>query len=156
MTQDEMLTLSYLAGFLDGEGCISILKRVKGKWNASYFIQIVIGQKDGQTLDWIQKKFGGRVYIVKRDCSYTWNLTNKKAYEFIKILTPFLKYKKPQAELAIKFYEERLIGNNKRSRKDGLSQEELKLREEMLQEMKLLKTVFVKSTCNNNGNSDND
>ena len=35
--------LSYLAGFFDGEGCISILKySKKAKWNASYFLQAQI------------------------------------------------------------------------------------------------------------------
>ena len=39
---------------------------------------------------------------------YEWILTHKKAYEFLKIITPFLKYKRPQAELAIKF-QQRLL-----------------------------------------------
>ena len=38
------LNLSYLAGFFDGEGCISILKYSKdiSKWNPSYFLQAQI------------------------------------------------------------------------------------------------------------------
>ena len=98
--------LSYLAGFFDGEGCISILKTTKKDWNPSYFLQAQIGQKYGSTLDWVKENFGGNVY-KKRD--QTWIVTNFKAYEFIKLVEPFLKYKKPQAELAIKFYEERIL-----------------------------------------------
>ena len=112
--------LSYLAGFFDGEGCISILKYTKGNWNPSYFLQAQIGQKYGNILDWVKENFGGNVY-KKRD--QTWIVTNFKAYEFIKLITPLLKYKKPQAELAIKFYEERILGAKRKHASDPHSKE---------------------------------
>ena len=131
--------LSYLAGFFDGEGCISILKySKKAKWNASYFLQAQIGQKYGSTLDWVKENFGGNVY-KKRD--QTWIVTNFKAYEFIKLLMPYLKYKKPQAELAIKFYEERILGAKRKFATEPHSKEEIAKREEMLVEMKRLKRL---------------
>jgi hypothetical protein len=134
------LNLSYLAGFFDGEGCISILKYSKdiSKWNPSYFLQAQIGQKYGSTLDWVKENFGGNVY-KKRD--QTWIVTNNKAYEFIKLLEPYLKYKKPQAQLAIKFYEERIIGAKRKCATQPHSKEEMALREEMLKQMKILKRL---------------
>ena len=136
-------TLSYLAGFFDGEGCVSILKRKKGNWNISHFLRISIGQKDGETLDWIKDTFGGKVYLVSRDGSYIWAISDKKAYEFCKLICPFLKYKKPQVELAIKFQEERMTV--RKNKKIGLSENELGLREKMFDEMKLLKKTIIKS-----------
>ena len=130
--------LSYLAGFFDGEGCISILKSTKGNWNPAYFLQAQIGQKYGNILDWVKENFGGNVY-KKRD--QTWIVTNFKAYEFIKLITPYLKYKKPQAELAIKFYEERILGAKRKYASDPHSKEEIAKREEMLVEMKKLKRL---------------
>jgi hypothetical protein len=136
------ITLSYMAGFFDGEGSISILKRKKGDWNISYFLRVSVGQKDGETLGWIRDNFGGNVYDVKRDGSFVWAISDSKAYEFIKLITPYLKYKKPQAELAISFQEDRM--NIKRNRKVGLTENELHLREEMFLKMKSLKKVFTK------------
>jgi hypothetical protein len=140
-------SLSYLAGFFDGEGSISILKRKKGDWNISHFLRVSIGQKDGATLDWIKENFGGNVYLVSRNGSYVWAISDYKGYKFIKILSPFLLYKKPQAELAIKFYEERIM-NSRRTTKHkhtALTVKELELRENMFLEMKLLKKTIIKS-----------
>lgn len=145
MTNEQ--NLLYLAGFFDGEGSISILKRKKGDWNISHFIRVSIGQKDGETLDWVKDNFGGNVYLVSRDGSYIWAVSDNKAYEFIKVLTPYLHYKKPQAELAIKFQEERIM-NSRRMTKHlhtSLTPEELNLRDTMFEEMKSLKKTIIKS-----------
>jgi len=133
-----MENLYYLAGFFDGEGCISILKYKKKDWNPSYFLQVQIGQKYGSILDWVKENYGGNVY-KKRD--QTWIMTNHKAYEFIKLIAPHLKYKKPQAELAIKFYEERILGAKRKHASQPHSIEEIAKREEMLVEMKTLKRI---------------
>lgn len=142
------IQLAYLAGFFDGEGTISILKRKKGNWNVSHFIRVSIGQKDGATLDWVKENFGGNVYNVKRDNSFTWAISDFKAYEFVKTISPFLRYKKPQADLAIKFYEERIMNSRKETKHlhSSLTSEELNLRETMFNEMKALKKVFKQST----------
>ncbi len=132
------IDLSYLAGFFDGEGCISILKTTKKDWNPSYFLQAQIGQKYGDTLVWVKENFGGNMYTAR---DQTWIVTNYKAYEFIKLIAPYLKYKKPQAELAIKFYEERILGAKRKHASHPHSQEEIAKREEMLVEMKKLKRI---------------
>jgi hypothetical protein len=139
------LDLAYLAGFFDGEGSISILKRKKGEWNVSHFLRVSVGQKDGATLDWIKEKFGGNVYLVSRDGSYLWAVTDKNAYVFLKKIQSYLQYKKPQADLGIRFYEERILGATRRNRKIPLSEEELALRESAYEEMKALKKTFIPS-----------
>lgn len=137
--------LHYLAGFFDGEGCISILKR-KRKDRIVYFTAVQIGQKDARILDWVATYYGGNVYTVKRDKSFSWLVTDRKAYQFIRTIAPYLRYKQPQAILAIRFYEELIDSGLQTNRKLGLSEKAKELREDYYLEMKYLKQIFVKST----------
>lgn len=132
-----------MAGFFDGEGYIGILKRQRKNWNIEYFVQISIGQNDGATMDWIIEHFGGHLHNVKRDNSYYWIVSNKNAHTFLKEITPYLKYKKPQAELAIEFYENRNLNK-------PIPPEELARREEIYLKLKQAKTIFSKAYSINN------
>lgn len=127
--------LAYIAGFFDGEGSINLLKsirrRKKANWCAEYTLTVAMGQKDGETLDWIKDNLGGNICKIKRDGSYFWYQSNRKAETFLRIILPYLKYKKPQAELALKFYDERppreklgkLIPQVELDRRDGIRKE---------------------------------
>lgn len=143
------LDLIYMAGFFDGEGYVGILKRTRKTWNTEYFIQISIGQKDGATMDWIVNNFGGHLHRVKRDGTFYWIISNKDGYKFLKQIIPYLKYKKPQADLAIEFYENREL-------KRPIPKEELERRENIYLQMKALKKVFTNATCNSDVRSNND
>ena len=136
---DKNLILAYTAGFFDGEGSINITKRMRKHWNPEYTLNIAMGQKDGKTLDWIKDNFGGNVYLVKRDGSFFWAISNKNAYEMLKILLPFLQYKKPQAELAIKFYDDRI------SLKRPIPKEESARRESIRNELIAMHKSIIKS-----------
>lgn len=127
----------YMAGFFDGEGCIRINKR-KRPVNTEYTLFITIGQKDGATIDWIQETFGGHIHQVKRDGSYIWIASNKTAHSVLEKITPYLKYKKPQALSALQ-----LAGNYRRTR--YISEEELARRESIYLQVKDLKKVFEPS-----------
>lgn len=138
------IDLAYIAGFFDGEGSIVIIKSKSGNFSPEYAYGVSIGQKDGQTLDWIKEKFGGNVYLVKHDGSFYWALGYTKAIVFLKMIQPYLKYKKPQADLAIEFYESiqkfKLKNVHKR-----LSEVEISRREEIWKKMRQLKKEFTKS-----------
>lgn len=130
---------SYMAGFFDGEGYVGLLKRIrKGKYT-EYFLQMSIGQKDGAIMDWVVENYGGHLHKVKRDGSHYWIASNKAAYLILKRITPHLKYKKPQAELAISFFE----GFERQRR--ALPKEEIERRERILNELKRLKHIFTPS-----------
>lgn len=130
----------YFAGFFDGEGYVGLLKRTRGKY-IEHFVQLSIGQKDGAIMDWIKLNIGGNIYFVKRDGSYYWTSSNQSAYKILKRIIPYLKYKKPQAELAIKFFEERA---NERK----ISIDEMNRREKIYTELKAEKKIFTKPTLN--------
>lgn len=130
--------LSYIAGFFDGEGSINILTRKRPK-NIEFTLTVAIGQKDGATLDWIKDNFGGNVYLIKRDGSFYWSISHRNAIIFLKKILPFLQYKKPQALVAIEYYEKMA----KRSR--ITSKKEIARRENARLQLIALKKSFVKS-----------
>src|SRR3990167_3559029 len=140
MKQTKEIKLAYTAGFLDGEGCIRISKRnPRNGRRISYNLSVVIYQKDGEIMDWLYGNFGGMVYLKnKGDKSdnwiYEWRVTEVKAYQFLKTLLPFLKYKKKQAELAIQFQQRRIFERERNIPDNGrfapLTQIELYKREE--------------------------
>lgn len=132
------IKLSYIAGFFDGEGSINILTR-KRPQNTEYTLTVAIGQKDGETLDWIKENFGGNVYLVKRDGTFFWTITHQNAIRFLKEIYPHLRYKKPQAKVAIEFYERM----PKRTR--VTSKEEINRRERARQDLIALKKIIWKS-----------
>jgi hypothetical protein len=139
------IALSYVAGFFDGEGSINLIKnskrkRSKDSWCAEYNLTIAIGQKDGSILDWIKDNLGGNISLVKRDGSYFWYCGGRKAEAILKKILPFLKCKKPQAKLALTFY----------NRKDGkkfmpVSQKEIIRRESIRQGIIALHKSIIKS-----------
>lgn len=134
---NEKLTSAYMAGFFDGEGYVGVLKRQRGKY-LEYFVQLSIGQNDGGVMDWVKANFGGNLYVIKRDGSYYWTSSNRNAYIFLKRIVPYLRYKKPQAEMAIRFFEER-------PKERAISPEEYARRESIYLELKAQKKIFSKS-----------
>ena len=134
---------SYMAGFFDGEGCITITKRIRENWSIEYTLRISIGQKDGSVLDWIVDNFGGKIHKVKRDNSFMWYTSNKSALKVLKMIVHFMKYKRPQAEAAINFYE----GSEKLMR--PIPSHELERREKIYHDLKTLKKQFTDSYYSN-------
>jgi len=97
--------LSYLAGMFDGEGCISISHGAKS-WNLSCYVTMA-----GEYIPRLfQFHFGGSIHHRKHNPAkmqwhdyYKWHIAANKAATFLEELLPYLRLKRPQAELAIKF-----------------------------------------------------
>ena len=94
---------AYIAGFLDGEGCISIAA------SSGYpSLQVTANNTEEEPLLFIQKVFGGSIYwrrptSVKCKDVYCWSIHGSSAIEVLEILLPFLIVKKERALLAIEF-----------------------------------------------------
>ena len=150
MKQTKAIKLAYAAGFIDGEGSIVIVKRKprnKERKSYSYSILVNITQRDGAIMDWFYGNFGGSVlWKDRKNPIYIWTITHRKAEQFLKDILPFLKYKRPQAELALRL-QQRLYKTIKR--KDGtcevLTDNELQIRESMRKKCSMLKHVYKKS-----------
>lgn len=134
------LYLSYIAGFFDGEGSITIGRRKKAKSkNFAYYAHVAIGQKDGEIIGELKKHFSGGIHKAKRDGSYVWYCSDRIAYNFIKTIYPYLRYKKPQAKLVLDLYE--MIPT--RSKFNMVSEQEIERRQLLYCEIRALKKVFT-------------
>lgn len=148
------MKLAYAAGFLDGEGCIRINKRnPRFGRSINYSLLVTVVQKDARPVDWFAGNFrGGTVYLKnkqKDNWIYEWRITDRMAYLFLKEVEPFLRVKREQARLAIRFQERRNFARSRNTPDNGrylsLSEHEIHLREEMYQQMRRLKKQYVKS-----------
>jgi hypothetical protein len=108
LKQQDCFKYAYIAGLIDGEGCITILKS-----NGGYSLTVSINQNDGRILDYCYGVFGGTIYvnIDKRNPNklWKWQITNEKAMEMLKKIYPFLTRKKIEAETAIEFEKHKRI-----------------------------------------------
>jgi len=128
--------LAYMAGIMDGEGYISLAKRNshRSKSGICYDIQIGVTNTNKWLLEIFRFAFSGSISKKKKgydkslpssqDC-FNWQTGNQQALIAIKSLLPYLRLKRPQAELAIKFCT--TLSNSYRSR--GIPQEINILRE---------------------------
>jgi len=102
--------LAYAAGLIDGEGSITICRAGKGYHN----VRVSICMSDGIAVPWLHRTFDGNFYEQRTakqpDRIYRrWEVYNKKAEVFLRLILPWLRVKRPQAELALKF-RDTLIG----------------------------------------------
>lgn len=105
-----LTNVAYLAGIIDGEGCITIGKTTKGRYSGGTRIDwrliLDITNNDRTLMQWLEDTFG---HIVEtsyrrrsnRSNSYGWTASGRQCQELLEIVLPFLKVKKAQAELAL-------------------------------------------------------
>jgi len=107
------LDLSYIAGYLDGEGSIRISKsRRIATTSPQHTLSVEITNTHVETLRWIAERIGiGMVRCVSRARDWKpvwrWVIVSNQAYDFLGVILPYLKQKRPQAELGMDFYERR-------------------------------------------------
>ena len=111
--------IAYISGIVDGEAYLGIKKSTWGMrnrkdvHNPTYSERIQIRMACKPILEFIKNEFGGTVYTEKRiynsEKGYTsrkimsvYAATDKKAYNFIKEIFPYLIEKKTQAECIIR------------------------------------------------------
>lgn len=104
--------LAYIAGIVDGEGHIQIIrfpapkKKSTPGWRTT--IAVDVTNTDEWLINYLFLNFGGTVYEVKHNnlkwkrC-WRWAIRANKAERFLSLILPYLHLKKPHAELAIKF-----------------------------------------------------
>lgn len=101
--------LAYAAGIVDGEGCI-VAKRsaVKFRGFPAYSLSVIVGMADPEAVDWLKGTFGGYIYGYDQKGAgkrpmHRWMLSGLRCQYFLKLLLPYLKVKRDQAEVAIGF-----------------------------------------------------
>ena len=123
MLEEREKALIYLAGIIDGEGTIGIIKN-----KVSFYLVVEIGNTDKILIDWLEDNFGGAVCLDKRSNKnskhkdlHLWYCTNKKALSLLEEVEEYLLLKKPQAKLGIEFSRKRRLSVGGRGRKKSLS-----------------------------------
>lgn len=121
--------IAYIAGFFDGEGCIRI-KKVK----SCYYLVVHITNSNKSILEFIQERFDGKISFQERGVHktiYQFQLNCGQANDFLKSVIGFLKEKKEQALIGIKFHET----------KHSLSMEQKELLYIKMREMKKIEII---------------
>lgn len=129
----------WLAGFFDGEGCVSIY-RFRGKPK----LLVSVAQKDPSILWLIHEQFpeaNKPTFYGKKD-KQVWHLilNGVKAKRFLETIREHSYCKRTQIEMALKFIDLLLPVNE---RKYGIPAENLAERERLWQEAKQAKIVIV-------------
>lgn len=105
ITKDE---LNYYAGFFDGEGCIMIKKKHSGR--PYHTLDIAISLTNLNILEDFRRAFGGTIHGAYKSKVYykdkwMWMIGGNKALAFLKLIYPYLRLKRGEAELGIEFQE---------------------------------------------------
>ena len=141
----ETTTLAYLAGIIDGEGCIGIYGYREHWANGRTFrIDVRVGMGEPHAVVLLRQTFGGSICSRKNlpkgatKPSYQWNVSNKLAVACLKLLVPFLRVKKAQADLVLEFAKTRAEMGHKYGKLPYTEQEFTKLAEygDLLRETK--------------------
>lgn len=135
----------YIAGFLDGEGCLTAFTTRQHKdswWITRYFIQIIV--KDEAPIKWLKQITGvGYVFQRKRQKDdwkdlWGWRVNNAPACEVLEQILPYLKIKQKQAEIFLRLRDMIMAGKFHRrgqDNKSGLSEEEFIARQKLIEEI---------------------
>lgn len=102
-----MLSEEYIAGFFDGEGCVTINTSTATHKSGNRYpstVMVCVSQNDINILRLIQNRCGGKLLANsthKRHHILQWY--GNKAGSFLELVYPHLQVKKKQAEVALLF-----------------------------------------------------
>ena len=142
--------LIYIAGFFDGEGCITI-DAWKSRKRQQFALRVRINNNDLEILTFIKNILGGSICIASRanekhktyKTCYAWAVACCSASRVLQKLLPYLKHTKKQALLALEFQE--LIQRGKFRGEKRLTDEELQKRQEIKQKISYLNKLCERS-----------
>lgn len=105
------LMLAYLAGIMDGEGCIGIY--TNSKRHRGFQLRVKVTMCEPAAVLLMRQVFGGSLRTRQMRKGgirpyFEWTLSGKPALACLSRLGPFLILKAPQAQLAIEYNEVRL------------------------------------------------
>lgn len=109
--------IAYLAGLLDGEGHIGILRRkAYGPYaNPRYSLRVEIGICSEETISWVSDRFNSNTYKKKpyrtarsyvRKVCFVASWSSNEALKILELTLPLLKAKRREALIAIAFQKD--------------------------------------------------
>lgn len=155
MFESSPAKLAYLAGVIDGEGCIAIRKskRTGSCKSTRYAAAVTVGNTSRVLIEQLVGTFGvGCVTYryptkTKRAC-YLWSLSSRGARDVLRAVQPYLIVKREQAAVLLEFIDNFDSFKGARPGKKGgqlVSPEELARREHLYQQIRTLNRVGPRS-----------
>jgi len=103
--------LAYIAGIIDGEGCITINVTKNDSFRSrsiQHILKVIVRMVEEEAIIFLRNKFGGSISIQKPSKGrirfvYQWTLCGKYASSFLAKILPYLKVKANQAKVGINF-----------------------------------------------------
>jgi len=106
--------LAYVAGIVDGEGTICIHQDRAKSGKVYLQLRVDVTNTNEWLIQWLKFALGGHVDVSRRaergknwKPAWRWSVSANQASAFLKLIYPYLRLKKPQAEIAIKFQEQK-------------------------------------------------
>ncbi len=131
--------LAYLAGIIDGEGCVYIYKRKTRNNHTDFFPRLQLITTSKLLHDWIHKVFGGMIFNRKTSNPkwkqrFEWYTTRNLMDEILEKILPYMVIKKSHIQIMIEFRKtfETYYGRK------GIPHDVVKLREDLCSQLKLL------------------
>jgi len=106
--------LAYIAGIVDGEGCICLTKRKDSSHKRGYYycVEVKVVNTQQWLIEYLHFNFGGGDITKNNNTKmknakplWQWHISLRKATEFLKLILPYLHLKRAQAELCIAYHE---------------------------------------------------
>ena len=92
----------WIAGFFDGEGCVTIMRRQR-KGYTQVYVAVQIAQLDKRPLVAMQRRYGGCLTSCMRKGKPFWYLRwhTAQAQRFLRAMLPLVLLKKPEVKMAL-------------------------------------------------------
>ena len=101
-----------MAGFIDGEGTVSISHHNRpGRCGPTYEAYVSVEQVEPAPLRFLQRLWGGSLGLFDRRVSlrhrprWVWRVSGEKAVTLLKEVRPYLLVKGPVADVVIKYWD---------------------------------------------------
>lgn len=135
-------SIGYLAGLIDGEGCIRITRAFsKNKSrNWSHFAAVIVVNTSAVLMDWLAS-LGGSVKAHNRNrpahwkpC-WSWNIHGENAVRLLTAIRPYMRIKGQQADIALALHHLKQKTRLGRPKGSALTEAEVSASEALRQEM---------------------
>ncbi len=114
--------IAWAAGFLDGEGSITIQQK-DGRY---YWVKVTAAQKVMAPLEILKDLFGGSIHTEKTSGLHAWQTSCALAGAMLAQVEPFMVVKRDQAQLALAFQSRRRASTREQDHEDFLLIRQLK------------------------------
>lgn len=115
MAEPELTDWVYAAAFVDGEGCIAIVRSwVPRADRYVYGVNVVVSNRDRDVLDWMRQTWGGWVVSMSAKgrwrASSNWRFGGLASKPFLTGIRPWLRIKGPQCDNALEMIDLLQVG----------------------------------------------